>query len=595
MKDFFKSVGATVVGIAVFTLIAGIVGVMSIVGMVAASEATRSVGDNSVLVLNLNMSVTEQSQEDIRAKLTGNSVATTGLNDIVSAIKKAKNEPGIKGIYIEAGNIAAGFASLQEIRDALADFRKSGKWIIAYGDSYSQADYYVASVANKVYINPQGMLDWHGIASQPIFYRDLFAKLGIKYQVVKVGTYKSATEVFTEDRMSDANRLQTQRYIDGLWANICSAVAKSRGVSEKTLNAYADEMTAFQPTDVLVKNKLVDGVMYADNVKKTVKKAMGIVDDDDDDTSITQLSVDDMANVKEPTSKGDAIAVYYAFGDIVQQQEGGGINGGGASIVATNVCKDLEALMNDDDIKAVVIRVNSGGGDAYASEQIWHQISLLKQKKPVVVSMGDYAASGAYYMSAPASWIVAQPNTLTGSIGIFAVFPDYSGLLTQKLGVKFDEVKTNRNAGFGNLFARPFNAEETAMLQAYVNRGYQLFMKRVADGRHIPFGSVDRIAQGRVWIAADAKANKLVDQIGGLDDAVKKAASLAKLQDFYTAEYPAPTSWLDNLLGENSVDNYLDEKLRTTLGDLYEPLSLIRNLNNREALQARLPFALNMK
>lgn len=595
MKDFFKSVGATVVGIAVFTLVAAMVGVMSIVGMVAASEATQNVDDNSILVLNLNTSVTEMSQEDIRAKLTGNSMSTTGLNDILSAIKKAKDEAGIKGIYIEAGGIDAGFASLEEIRDALLDFRKSGKWIIAYGDSYSQADYYVASVANKVYINPQGMLDWHGIASQPIFYRDLYAKFGIKYQVVKVGTFKSATETFTEDHMSEANRLQTQRYIDGVWANVCSAVSKSRGISGQLLNEYADEMATFQPTDVLVKRKLVDGVMYADKVKTTVKKAMGIDDDDDDDTSINQLSVQDMANVKEPTSKGDAIAVYYAFGDIVQQPDGGGLNGAGASIVATKVCKDLEELMNDDDVKAVVVRVNSGGGDAFASEQIWHQMCLLKQKKPVVVSMGDYAASGAYYMSAAASWIVAQPNTLTGSIGIFAVFPDYSGLFTQKLGVKFDEVKTNRNAGFGNLMARPFNAEETAMLQAYVNRGYQLFMKRVADGRHIPFDNVDRIAQGRVWIAADAKANKLVDQIGGLGDAVKKAASLAKLQDFYTEEYPAPTSWLDNLLYDNSADNYIDERLRATLGDLYEPFALLHNLNNREALQARLPFTLNMK
>lgn len=591
MKDFFKNVGATVVGILLFFVAIGIVGMMSIMGIVAASQATQNLEDNSVLVLNLGTTVTEQKIEDISTKITGGDISTTALTDILSAIKKAKAESAIKGIYIEAGGINAGFATLQEIRNALCDFRKSGKWIIAYGDTYSQPDYYVASAANKIYINPQGMLDWHGIASQPVFYRDLCEKLGIKFQVVKVGTFKSATETYTEEHMSEANRMQTQRYINSLWDNIRTEVAKSRGINEKTLNEYADEPTTFLPTDILIKRKLVDGVMYADNVKNTVRKTMGI----DNDTDINQIAVEDMVNVKEPKSNGDVIAVYYAYGDIVQKTNGGGINGNGNCIAADKVCKDIEALADDDDIKAVVLRVNSGGGDAYASEQIWHQISQLKKKKPVVVSMGDYAASGAYYMSASASWIVAQPNSLTGSIGIFAVFPDYSGLVTQKLGVKFDEVKTNRNAGFGNIMARPFNTDEIAMLQGYVNRGYQLFMKRVANGRNIPLANVDHIAQGRVWIAADAKANKLIDQIGGLDDAIKKAANLAKIKEFYTENYPTPTSWIENILNDNSTGNYIDEKLRATMGDLYEPFALIRNLNNREAIQARLPFALNLR
>lgn len=591
MKDFFKYVLATVVGIVVFLVIAGIFGVMSIVGMVASTQATQNVEKNTVLVLNLNNGIDEQGQDDFMGMLTGNYSPSTGLNDILSAIKKAKDNDNVKGIYIEAGELGAGLATLQEIRNALVDFRKSGKWIVAYGDSYSQDAYYLASVANKIYINPQGMVDWHGLGAQPMFYKDLMAKFGIKYQVVKVGTFKSATETFTEDQMSEANRLQTKRYIDGAWKNVCSAVAKSRNISVDSLNKYADEYTLFQSAEMMKKRKMVDELMYADNVKKVVKKMLKI----DDDDIVPQLGVSDMLNVKETKANGDNIAIYYAYGDVVQSDASSIMQRKNHCIAASTVCKDLEDLMNDDNVKAVVIRVNSGGGDAYASEQIWHQVSMLKAKKPVVVSMGDYAASGAYYLSAPASWIVAQPNTLTGSIGIFAVFPDLSGLVTQKLGVKFDEVKTNRNSTFGNLMARPFNAEETAMLQAYVNRGYALFRKRVADGRRLPVESVEKIAQGRVWIGADALNIKLVDQLGGLDDAVKKAAQLAKIKDYYTTEYPAPASWTDQLFETANSSNYLDEQLRMTLGDLYEPFCMMRTLNEQSALQTRLPYIMNVK
>ena len=591
MKDFFKYVLATVVGIVVFLVIAGTFGVMSIVGMVASTQATQNVENNTVLVLNLNNGIDEQGQDDFMGMLTGNYSPSTGLNDILSAIKKAKDNDNVKGIYIEAGELNAGLATLQEIRNTLVDFRKSGKWIVAYGDSYSQGAYYLATVANKIYINPQGMVDWHGLGAQPMFYKDLMAKFGIKYHVVKVGTFKSATETFTEDQMSEANRLQTKRYIDGAWKNVCSAVAKSRNISVDSLNKYADEYTLFQSAEMMKKRKMVDELMYADNVKKVVKKMLKI----DDDDIVPQLGVSDMLNVKETKADGDNIAIYYAYGDVVQSDASSIMQSKNHCIAASTVCKDLEDLMNDDNVKAVVIRVNSGGGDAYASEQIWHQVSMLKAKKPVVVSMGDYAASGAYYLSAPASWIVAQPNTLTGSIGIFAIFPDLSGLVTQKLGVKFDEVKTNRNSTFGNLMARPFNAEETAMLQAYVNRGYALFRKRVADGRRLPVESVEKIAQGRVWIGADALNIKLVDQLGGLDDAVKKAAQLAKIKDYYTTEYPAPASWTDQLFETANSCNYLDEQLRMTLGDLYEPFCMMRTLNEQSALQTRLPYIMNVK
>lgn len=591
MKDFFKYTAATVVGIIVFTIVCVALSVMSIVGMVASASATQAVEKNSVLVLKLNGSIDEQGTDNTIGKLTGNYIPSTGLNDILSAIKKAKDEENIKGIYIDAGVLSTDYATLQEIRSALENFRKSGKKIIAYADTYSQGSYYLASVADKIYLNPIGMVDWHGIGAQPVFYKDMLAKFGIKFQVVKVGTFKSATETYTEEHMSDANRLQTKMFLDGTWKQVCNAVSKSRGISVDSLNRYADELLMFQSAESLLKRKVVDGLAYASDMKDIAKAQFGIGKDDD----LNRLFVSDMTNVKEKQTSSEEIAIYYAYGDIVQSEKVSLLGGGSHCIVGSTVCNDLKDLMDDDDVKAVVIRVNSGGGDAFASEQIWHQVMELKKKKPVVVSMGGYAASGAYYMSAPASWIVAQPTTLTGSIGIFAVFPDMSGLVTQKLGVKFDEVKTNRNATFGNLMARPFNEEETAVMQQYVNRGYQLFRKRVADGRRLPVESVEKIAQGRVWLGADAIGLKLVDQLGGLNDAVAKAAKLAKLGEYYTEDYPAPSSWIDQLLAGASDAGSVDARLRLTLGDLYEPVSLMRNLDKHEALQARIPFAINMK
>lgn len=592
MKDFIKNVLATMVGMFGFFIVMGVIGMMSIIGMIASGNAAQNVEKNSVFVLNLSGTISEQGSENPLSMFTGDNSLNSGLNDILSSIKKAKANDDIKGIYIEVGALMTNYATLQEIRNALADFRKSGKWIVAYGDFYTQGAYYVASVANKVYINPKGAIDWHGIGAQTMFYKDFMAKFGVKWEVVKVGTFKSATETFTEEKMSDANRLQTKTFIDGTWRNVCNAVSKSRGISVDSLNSYADSYLALQATETLVKAKMVDGMMYGDQVKDAVKKIMKLEKDDD----IAQLTLNDMLNVKDGKVEGSEIAVYYAEGDIVQDPKAATMFGNNNYIASRKVCKDLEDLMNDDDVKAVVVRINSGGGDAYASEQMWHQMSELRKVKPVVVSMGDYAASGAYYMSAPASWIVAQPNTLTGSIGIFAVIPDLSGLVTTKLGVRFDEVKTNRNSTFGNLMARPFNAEEKAMLQASVNRGYSLFRQRVADGRHLPVESVEKIAQGRVWLATDALNIKLVDQLGGIDDAVKKAAQLAKLKEYYTSDYPAAASWMDAMLNSmSSSGTYLDEQLRQTLGDFYQPFTMLRSIDKREAIQARIPYAISIK
>lgn len=590
MKNFFKQVLATVVGLIAFGAIVTFMGIISIVGMIASGDSTPEVSNNSVMVLNLSGVIDEQGQEDFLGTLTGNTMSNLGLDNMLSAIKKAKDNDKIKGIYIEAGILQAGYATMQEIRNALLDFKKKGKWIVAYGDTYTQGTYYIASAADKVYLNPKGMIDWHGLGAQPQFYKDLMAKFGVRYQVVKVGTYKSFTETYTEDKMSDANRTQVSAYINGTWNNICKAVSESRKISTDSLNAYADRLITFEPAENILKYKMVDGLIYADQVKDEIKKMLKI----GKDKKIKQIGFSEMANIKDKKAKGDEIAVYYAYGSIVQSGAASVLSQE-HSIVGPEVCKDLEDLMNDDDVKAVVVRINSGGGDAYASEQLWHQMVELKKKKPVVVSMGDYAASGAYYMSCPANWIVAQPNTLTGSIGIFAAIPDMSGLITQKLGVKFDEVKTNRNSTFGNVMARPFNDEELSYLQAYVNRGYQLFRQRVADGRRQKTADIEKVAQGRVWLGSDALKIKLVDELGGLNQAVAKAASLAKLKEYHTKNYPAVPSWTEQLMASAGRNNYLDEQLRLTLGDLYEPFVMLRSMNKREVLQARIPFVLNIK
>ena len=589
MKDFFKHTLATIAGLFIFSIIVIIIGVMSLVGMVSAGEATKTVADKSVLVLNLSGELQEQSEDNVFQQFAGTPFGNLGLEKILSAIKKAKNNDKIKGIYIEAGALGADFASLQEIRNALLDFKKSHKWIIAYADTYTQGTYYVASAANEIYLNPQGMITWHGLSAQPIFIKDLLAKVGIRMQVLKVGKYKSATEMFTGDKMSDANREQTTAYLTSLWSNVCKAVSESRKISIDSLNTYADRLVMFEDARQLVKYKMVDGLLYTDQIKKKIKQLLHI----DDDKDINQTSIADMSGVKEKL-KGKEIAVYYAYGDIVDSPITGGLLGSKHQIVAQDVCKDLADLMEDDDVKAVVIRINTGGGSAYASEQLWHQIEMLKRKKPVVVSMGGVTASGGYYMSCNANWIVAQPTTITGSIGIFGIVPDRSQLLTQKLGIKFDEVKTNRNATFGTS-ARPMNAAELGYMQAYIDRGYKLFRRRVADGRHLSTAQVEQVAQGHVFTGEAAKQLKLIDQLGGIDAAVAKAAQLAKLSEYHTHTYPAPTDWFEQLFNTFGGGNYLDGKMRAALGDYYEPVILLKQMNQLDALQARLPFFLNIK
>ena len=586
-----KQAFATVVGILIFTVAMGIIGVISILGMVASTDSTPKVKDNSVLVLNLNGVMQERSQDDIYSFLTGGEVSSLGLDDLAEAIDKAKTDDNVKGIYIEAGMFAPdGPASVQALRKKLVEFKKSGKWIVAYGDQYTQSAYWLCSVADKVIVNPEGIVDWHGLCTETMYYKDFMAKFGVKMQIAKVGKFKSAVEPFFADKMSDANREQVSVYLNGIWGNIVKDVAQSRKLDAKTLNAYADSLVTFSSADDLVKMKLADQVAYYDEVRADIKKRLGL----DEDDKISQVSVSQMCAQPNKNKADDRIAVYYAYGDIVSDAEDGMSQG--SAICSGNVVPDLEELMDDEDVKAVVLRVNSPGGSAYASEQIWRAVTRLKAKKPVVVSMGTYAASGGYYISCAANYIYAEPTTLTGSIGIFGMFPDVSGLLTDKLGLKFDHVKTNKNSQFGTT-SRPFTEEEMQYLTNMVDRGYKTFTKRVSDGRKIPVERVYEIAEGRVWLGQDALKIKLVDAIGGIDQAVAKAAELAKVKEYRTKAYPAKADMWESLLNRASSEggNYLDGKLRATLGEYYAPFMYLKQLDRQDAIQARMPAHIVIK
>ena len=594
MKDFFKNVAATIIGLFAFGLIMTILGVICIIGMIASSNSKPTLKDNAVMVLKLQGQIEDRSEDNWLGELTGEQFNNLGMNKILSSIRKAKDEEKVKGIYLETGILESDYATLQEIRNALADFKKSGKWIIAYGDALSQGGYYLASVANKVYVNPEGNVDWHGIASQPQYIKDVAAKFGVHFTVVKVGKYKSYTETYTEDKMSDANREQVSRYIGGLWQQMLADVSKSRNISKDSLNRYADGLMVFDDTQLLKSRKMVDGFCYYDEIRDVVKRQLGLKADE----TINQVDYNDVdMAIDDSNLMGEEIAVYYCEGSIVRM-ETPSIYGSEQQIVSTKVIKDLQELADNSQVKAVVLRINSGGGDAYASEQIWRAVKELNKKKPVVVSMGGMAASGAYYMSMGAQYIMAQPTTLTGSIGIFGALPDFSDLMTKKLGFKYDEVKTNRNSAYASAgMSRPWSAEEITTMQNYVNRGYNLFRKRVAEGRKMSTEQVEKIAQGRVWLGTDAKNIKLIDGFGGLSDAIDKAAELAHLSSYQTVEYPALAGWMEQLMdmAGGNKGTYLDEQLRLALGDLYQPFIMIRNMKEKEPIQAALPYVLNIQ
>lgn len=590
MKSFLKQVLAVIVGICSVGAFATLMFFVMLGVMLATGDEKQSVSDNSILRIELTGTVVDRSTPDspLNQLLGRSNASSQGLDVLIDAIKTAKGDKRIKGIYIEGGTMSSDFATLQELRGALVDFKSSGKFIVAYADSYTQGAYYIASVGDRVLINPSGLLDWHGIAMQPMFWTGLMEKVGVKAQVFKVGTYKSAVEPFILKEMSPANREQVESMITDLWKETCTAVATSRKLSPDSLNAYADRYITLADGADYKRLKLVDDLTYVDQVRDDLRKRMN-------DKEVTFVSPEVVAAQAEDTGDDDnQVAVYYASGNIVDVAGSGALMGGGDEIIGSRVVEDLDKLANDKDVKAVVLRINSGGGSAYASEQMWRAVQLLKKKKPVVVSMGGMAASGGYYMSCGANYIVAEPTTLTGSIGIFGLIPDFSGLVKDKLGLRFDVVKTNKASDFGTL-SRPFDAEESAALQAHVNRGYALFLKRVADGRtaagrKMTPEAVDRIAQGRVWTGNQALKNGLVDKIGTLNDAILKAEQLAQTKNPAVVRYPAPKSWMESFNKEQQEDDYFERKMKLVLGDYYEPLNFIQNVDRGNYLQARLFF-----
>ena len=590
MKSFLKQVLAVIVGICSVGAFATLMFFVMLGVMLATGDEKQSVSDNSILRIELTGTVVDRSTPDnpLNQLLGRSNASSQGLDVLIDAIKTAKGDKRIKGIYIEGGTMSSDFATLQELRGALVDFKSSGKFIVSYADSYTQGAYYIASVGDRVLINPSGLLDWHGIAMQPMFWTGLMEKVGVKAQVFKVGTYKSAVEPFILKEMSPANREQVESMITDLWKETCTAVATSRKLSPDSLNAYADRYITLADGADYKRLKLVDDLAYVDQVRDELRKRMN-------DKEVTFVSPEVVAAQAEDTGDDDnQVAVYYASGNIVDVAGSGALMGGGDEIIGSRVVEDLDKLANDKDVKAVVLRINSGGGSAYASEQMWRAVQLLKKKKPVVVSMGGMAASGGYYMSCGANYIVAEPTTLTGSIGIFGLIPDFSGLVKDKLGLRFDVVKTNKASDFGTL-SRPFDAAESAALQAHVNRGYALFLKRVADGRtaagrKMTPEAVDHIAQGRVWTGNQALKNGLVDKIGTLNDAILKAEQLAQTKNPAVVRYPAPKSWMESFNKEKQEDDYFERKMKLVLGDYYEPLNFIQNVDRGNYLQARLFF-----
>lgn len=596
MKGFIKTMLATMAGICLMGFLAFVFTMISLVGMMAAGQEVTEVRDNSVLVIKLQGSVQDYVEEDITMmfEMMNGELENQGLDKILSAVEKAKSNEDIKGIYVEAGAVEFDSpATMVALRRALQDFKKSGKWVMAYGDNMTQSAYYVASVADKVYAHPTGVIDLRGLGGNYTYYKGLYDKLGIHFLAARVGKYKSYVEQNTRTDMSENDREQRTALLEGVWKVMAKDICASRGLNVDQLNAFVnDSLLIFADQNDYKRMRLVDGVVYPEQFRAEVKKRMKLEQDEE----INNLSVTAMEGVPGASERemGEEVAVYSASGDIVDMSMASLT--GAREIVGDDVVSDLEKLAKDEDVKAVVLRVNSGGGSAAASEKMWHAVELLKAKKPVVVSMGGAAASGGYMMSCGANYIFAEPVTVTGSIGIFGLVPNISELLTDKLGVTFDGVQTHKNTtAIENLTLKKDTEREMMFLQNSVNRGYDRFLKIVAEGRKKSVAQIHEVAQGRVWLAPDALKVGLVDEIGSLDDAVKKAAQLAKLQEYHTKNYPEPAPWYATLMEKAEGKNYLDEELKTLLGDQYVQWTYLKTINKRNRIQAVMPYSIKMK
>jgi protease-4 len=584
MKQFFKFVLATMVGL----ILSSIILILIIVGIItaASSEKTVDVEPNSVLRIALKYPITERTPNNPLAGLSflGDGDKSIGLKDILANIKKAKTDTNIKGIFIDESSLQAGQATIEEIRNALIDFKKSGKFVIAYSEVYSQGFYYLASVADKVYLNPKGIFEFKGFSSQVTFLKGALDKLGIEAQIIKVGTYKSAVEPLILTKMSDANRLQVNSYLGSLYDHFLTSISVSRKISKDSLFNYANTMRIREPEDAL-KYKLVDGLKYKDEILDELKLRTGIGSKAD----IKSVEISEYTNanaesdgIKKESSKNH-IAIVYASGEI------SGGDGDDNSIGSESISKALRKVRLDNKVKAVVLRVNSPGGSSLASDVIWREVMLTKKVKPIIVSMGDVAASGGYYIACAADSIIAEPNTITGSIGIFAVLPNLQKLFNDKLGVTFDGVKTGKYADLGDV-SRPLSPDEKLILQNQVNRGYDAFTKAVAAGRHKTQAYINSIGQGRVWTGEQAIKIGLVDRLGNINDAIASAAKKANLKSYRLDTYPQQKS-IFNKFGLGVTARIKASMMKSELGENYKIYEEIKGLNQMmRTPQARMPY-----
>ncbi len=550
----------------------------------AIGTAETSLEENSVLRINLSGSLVERVNEDGLEYLlaqANNQPTPLGLNDLRSALDKAAKSDQIEGVYLNCGSLSASPASAQELRTLLENFKtESGKPIYAYGDNYSQAAYWVASVADTLILNPQGTIGLVGMATQIPFFRKALDKLGVKMEIFKVGTFKSAVEPYILDEISEPNRLQNEKMLNGIWSEMIADISASRTISTEDINQIIDNGLAFSEVNDIVTLGFADSAMYRNEMTVFLKEQFG------QDYKMVSLKQMKSAPSTDKFSM-NKVAILYAVGEIDSGSEG--------EMNSEDIVKELNRLAKNDDVKAVVLRVNSPGGSAFGSEQMWFAAKQLRAKKPLIVSMSDYAASGGYYMSCIADTIVAQPTTLTGSIGIFGMFPNFAGV-ANKIGVNFSTVKTNELSDFGNTM-RPMTASERVILQNYINRGYELFISRCAEGRGVSGDEIKRVAEGRVWTGADALSIGLVDVLGGLDDAIAIAAEKAGLTDNYAiAEYPkqkdALTQLLEDLTGEELSTRLLQWQLRNNpeLSILNSQFSIL----NMQGAQAIMPYRVEL-
>lgn len=595
MKNFLKVFAAALVAVLAGFFIVSIISFAMIGGMIGSmsSSSTFALKDKTVLMVDLNGSLDERESESPLNSLMG--TTSTGLNDVLKSIKKAKENEKVKGIYLKCRDLSAGLTTLEPIRKALVDFKESGKFVVAYSDSYSQGTYYLASVSDKIMLNPKGSLNFCGMGVQMQFSRGMYEKMGVKYQVFKVGTYKSAVEPLIQDKMSDANREQYQSFLNDIWSHLLDNISESRNIPVETLNIYADKFLGFYEADSIVEFGMVDTLMYATGIENYLKE----LTETDSEAKLNLASVKNMNSVEEEKKKKskNEIAVLYAEGAIVMNDDNRNFLTG-STIAARKYITELKKLKEDKDVKAVVFRINSGGGSAYASEQIWNAVEELKAEKPVIVSMGDYAASGGYYIACGATSIVAEPTTLTGSIGIFTLIPEGEEL-AKKMGVTFDEVTTNKHSGFGgkvfgipfivSACSRAFTNEETQILQNYIERGYDLFITRCADGRSMTKEEIDVVGQGRVWTGNQALAHGLVDKLGSLEDAVRIAAEAAELDDYAIKNYPKKEDFMEQIM-KGSLGGASMRTAKFLMGEEeYAQQKLVQALKNTEICVAEMP------